>query len=765
LSGSVNANGPWHVEQAQIRFDLDITAPPSTPAAGVLVVLPDAGILPRPLPECIVVDAAGNTLSSACVWFNPSEGLGLVFTPPAKSRTATVYVSGGGRFNPWTPGSGFAPGLLLYTQAGMNTLDAARQMAREFPAGKSARCGQVDRIGQVENLFGADDNFVSYYTGWLKIVEPGAYYFATISDEGTQCFINNQPVAEWLGKHDPQEGRKGQHGGSITLRPGLHRIEYFHHETDGGQLAQLVWKKPGTADDALPETVPPTAFVSSGKARIVAATTRSGAPLAFIEDTPQSYLWAGDAPVFLYEFNVGGGAGVAGNSRFSWQFGPDQKAAGPNIPWLFEGERPGQVILLAQSDAGTSRAQRAIRLDTYPRRASPLHPPDRQAYRNALLFRCRSVLPVSQPPCRDWSENLWATLLAVVEPFEDNAVMIEIFERSRPQVLQRPVTERHRLEDIFYDTLRLQADDATPERVLSWLDRLATQETDKSRAFHWQLQRVECLLHEAGNADAARALTEKLRPVAAQLGGPHPARVLVRLGDIHRLQGRHDEAQTIYSQAQDLYRQQPDRIPAPRPGRQPPVIRTLEDIHRDMLRRDTNAPPAGQPPPARATEQPGALPLNDWRSEAVRVTTYHETVKNLVSQQYYYEARDVLARWELEFPLSKLTGDYPLAEGIFLAAVGDNERAVATLSAYRRGVDISNFLPDAMSIELDCLVRLERFDAVKELATDIQKRLPTHPVAVKAGQYRAAIERGQPPKLPAAGPAARRKKDRMAGRP
>jgi TolA-binding protein len=187
----------------------------------------------------------------------------------------------------------------------------------------------------------------------------------------------------------------------------------------------------------------------------------------------------------------------------------------------------------------------------------------------------------------------------------------------------------------------------------------------------------------------------------------------------------------------------------------------LEDIRREMLRRDTNAPAPNQPAPAKPTQdQPDALPLNDWRSEAVRVTTYHETVKNLVNQRYFYEARDVLARWELEFPLSKLTGDYPLAEGLFCAAVGDDERAVATLSAYRRGVDISNFLPDAMSIELDCMVRLEQYDAVKELAADIQKRFPTHPVAVKAGQYRSAIERGQPPKLKSPVPNKQRKKSR-----
>jgi hypothetical protein len=65
-------------------------------------------------------------------------------------------------------------------------------------------------------------------------------------------------------------------------------------------------------------------------------------------------------------------------------------------------------------------------------------------------------------------------------------------------------------------------------------------------------------------------------------------------------------------------------------------------------------------------------------------------------------------------------------------AVGGWERALRVLKAYRGGVEISSFLPEAMSMELDCLKELKRPDDLKALAREIVKRFPAHPVAEKA---------------------------------
>jgi TolA-binding protein len=53
---------------------------------------------------------------------------------------------------------------------------------------------------------------------------------------------------------------------------------------------------------------------------------------------------------------------------------------------------------------------------------------------------------------------------------------------------------------------------------------------------------------------------------------------------------------------------------------------------------------------------------------------------------------------------------------------------------YRKGVDVSSSLPEAMELELDCLCRLKQEAEARELASDIRKRFPNHPVAERARQ-------------------------------
>jgi hypothetical protein len=192
---------PWPVAPAELRFELEITSQPSEPCAGVVVLLPDGGLLPRAAPGATVLDAAGNELPNECLWHNPAEGLALVFTPPANGKKVWVYFRSAGMLRSPTATSPFCPSLVLYTQIGKASLDVARQLARENPPGHAARAGLVDRIASTDNPFGPDDSYSSYFTGWLKPTQSGAYYLATISDDGSECTVDGRVVASWPGTH------------------------------------------------------------------------------------------------------------------------------------------------------------------------------------------------------------------------------------------------------------------------------------------------------------------------------------------------------------------------------------------------------------------------------------------------------------------------------------------------------------------------------------------------------------------------------------
>jgi TolA-binding protein len=113
------------------------------------------------------------------------------------------------------------------------------------------------------------------------------------------------------------------------------------------------------------------------------------------------------------------------------------------------------------------------------------------------------------------------------------------------------------------------------------------------------------------------------------------------------------------------------------------------------------------------------------------------TVRHLIAGGFLFEARDALGRWELEYPLCKVSGDYPLAEAEYHMAAQHYRRALAGLRIYRAGVEISSSLPEAMQLELECLSRLKEKDEAQKLAREILRQFPNHPVANKAREVLA----------------------------
>ncbi len=665
----------WAVPESPIRFELKITDRPSADCAGIVAVLPDGGLLPPGAFSPIVLDGENKKLSAETLWHNPREGFALVFARPTEGDRVTVYLKPGGR--PTGPGSEspFCASLLLYTQVGDASLEAAQRLAAEQPTGKSARFGLVDAIAHMENPFGAEDRYLSYYRGWLDVAKEGAYYFATISDDGSEFRINGNAVAAWPGTHDRSGGAKGQHGKSVTLKAGQYLAEYFHFSTGPTREMHLVWRSPGDSPDALPQTVPASAFVHSGAARIVTAESKSGAPVTAFSSEVAGYLWVQDKPVNLFYLRALFTESHPTNTVYVWDFGDGLQAKGKAVAWLFEGSAPREVTLGAAAGRAGTRSTRSVYAEYTPSRGDANLRSEREDYRVALLWRCRAVTR-NRRPCADWSSDLWATLLAVTWPYEGLDLLRDVFERSRADVLTLKTEDRRYLEDVFVDLLR--RDD--PDRVLPWLERLTKEETDNARRFHWQLTAVDSHLYERDDWKQAKALAESLEGLANAAGPEGAVRLLVRYGDIARLQGKYDDARKLYSQAQDRFQKS----------------------------------------------------RKDWRADAVRQTSFYEMAQAHIEQGLLNEARDVLARWEIEFPLSKLAGDYPIAEAEYYIAAGCRARAARTLRAYRQGVDLTENLPHAMELELECLEKLNRPDQLRELAVDIKKRFPNLELAREA---------------------------------
>lgn len=707
LVGAGTAAETWPAG-AVLRVEAAVVEQPSDRVAGVLVTLPDGGVLPPPPVGWKVFDSSGRELASVCVWHNPAEGIGLVFEPPSSPSPVTIYL-GGPLPSPSAAAAELKPSLLLYTRTGGASLEGAQAMANEVPPGRRARMGRVRFIGHRQNPWGPDDDYESWYTGWLRVKGAGPTRFCTISDDGSILKLDGQTIAQWPGIHSRDPGRKGEFGSSVNLRPGFYRVDYFHFEASGDQEAHACWKPPDTKSDALPVTIPESAFLHSGRAEIRSAISRDGGVPAFWTWSPVSYLWYGDKPAHVYRFRALLVSTNTPEVSCEWQLGGGLVVRQPEFLWIIEGHEPVPVTLTVRAGGARSRSTRQVELDTTPPRASVENAQHRLAYRRALLTRCEAS-PATQRPCAGWSSGLWTLLLQVLEPYRGGALLKAIFERSRPDVLALPDADRRSLEDQYVEILRY----SDREAAARWLERLEQEEKDPGRKAYWKGRAVEFYLYDMEDTNTARRLAENL--LAA--GGTEAGRMAaLRLGDIERLAGRSDEARSWYARAQDL----------PRPAPSPDGEKSTETLPK---RRGGRSEPRSVSTELQRSRTVGSPP-EPWKAQAVRASSYYRTVHNLIEKGAYPEARQTLEEWEQELPLSKLDGDYSLAEAEYFRAIGDLRRALKILQAYRRGVAMSAFLPAVMEKEAECWLTLGRTDQVRALADRMERQFPGHPASQK----------------------------------
>ena len=677
---------PWHLATADLRFEMSISNRPREAVAGIIAVVPDGGILPRSKFKPTVVDSTGKPLKSETLWHNPNEGLALVFEPPA-TDSVFIYIqpsSAGLKFV-----SAFRPSLLLYVCNGNAGLKQAHALANHAPVGKDIYFAVVDRIFHSILPVGRDENTSSYYTGWLSSPKPGKTYFYTLSCDGSEFFIDGKLIHSWPGRHNRLGGQRGEHGKWVNITPGLHKVDYFHFSHGWiGRESQLGWHLPGTPmtdDPKAPGKKRPTVnpleaedFVHSGTAVLVKAESRKW-PVALFSFTWESFIRSYEDPVCLFRFHVIGDDASQADTTCEWDFGNHQKVKGKEAVWLYAGKGNQKITLTVSRGHHASKCTRTF----FPKSMDPDNDPPllfvtnaetRLLYSQAFLNMCRAVPTGSQRPCKTWSASLWTGLLAVAESPLTIPLLTDIFERSRPDILKLPSALRGSLEDIFFDALR-QTNQAAAR---TWLDRLEKEERDPGRAGYWKAARVEYYLYDVNDLKKARIAAMQFMNSAG--ASSQSALAMIRMGDVERLSGNMEQARRLYGKAQE-------------------------------------------------TRQSGS---NNWKIMAVHEAAFYATVQSLIQQEALTEARQTLDQWERELPLSKLSGDYPLAEARYFMALKHYQRALKILSGYRKSVDLTNYLPEAMKLEFRCLALLGQHDAALDLARLIIKRLPNHPLAEEA---------------------------------
>lgn len=704
----------WAVAAAAVRVEITVRQAPDHPDLGVIAKIPNGGLLPGKFHQVEVRDAEGKVLESIIAADSFSDGLAVCFAAPPEGSRAFIYITPLGSPPPKPANSRLIPSTLFFTKNGRASLDIAKRMARDYPPAQGANFDLWSfGIGSMVNPFGPDDDFSTWIVSAFVLEKRERIYFCTISDEGSEFAINGKTIHSWPGIHTRHAGAKGQRGDWVTLEPGVHRIDYFHFEKSGPQEINLCWKRPGMeTKDGLPEHV--TGVSRSGVASIRAIDFKDGRKGGMIEGSNDrlGYFWVGEKPLVRFALSYSGVAATE-KQQVYWEIPPNKRTAEPRIDWLVSGDPDlisYPVTLAVSNAAGIARTTVNLRCFWTPPALSLDTQEDRLRMRHAFYSMLRAV-PAPHDPCGDWSNDHWGLLEELLEPYRAGPILLEIFNRAFDTLQKRPPAQRWAFEDRFVEALRLQRND---KLLLEWIAKLEKNEKNNARKFRWKDEGVCALLFDVGDLDKAQHEMVFLKESA--IGQDQTQVAALRAGDLERAMGNGDAALKHYRDAQERYRSSNKTGVAG--GR-------LSYIGARKKESTTNSV---------AKAKRGGLQslssqrkIDDWKVYTVHDASMYTTIMSFLQQDALPEAFQKLADWESESPISKLAGDYPMAEARVYMAVEDYRRAINALAAYRKNVTMSAQLADAMKLEIDCRRRVNDLVTIKEIAAEFLKSFPGHP--------------------------------------
>ena len=108
--------------------------------------------------------------------------------------------------------------------------------------------GTTDVISQ--KVKQREEKYALQFDGYIKIDKDGVYHFSTISDDGSQLFIDNEEVVNNGGEHGTLEA-----SGDAALRKGFHKIKVTYFDGGGVNDLKAFWQKGDEQKEEIPANV------------------------------------------------------------------------------------------------------------------------------------------------------------------------------------------------------------------------------------------------------------------------------------------------------------------------------------------------------------------------------------------------------------------------------------------------------------------------------------------------------------------------------
>ncbi|MBM4038941.1 MAG: tetratricopeptide repeat protein [Planctomycetes bacterium] len=609
----------------------------------------------------------------------------------AAKAKGTVHVYYGGKTEgpplPSIPAGNWEPklSLLLYTMpCPGGALDSHRPIQAAVRGGNFHGLGFVQSIFHGVNPFGPDTLFASYYVGYLKIEKPGRYRIYTASGEASFVFLDGSPLCEWPGHHDAHGGRQGQHGADKHLAKGEYRIEYYHAKTQGETCMMLGWTPPGEEGW---KVIPESAWLHTPTARAEAPERRGNAPLAAFTWEQADQLLLDRKPETRNPKPETKGAkeppkaepaDIEQFTRVTFHTRCRNVPAKAKVVWDYgdgsAGTGEGKEHIYVGDGPFTAVArivgEDGKPLDSYAAIVTPV-----PALKNfTILDRDavrRYVDVIVATDVSKLPERTMSALWELVETEED-------VERIRPftDAYANSIGIKSHAGWHAADRLALAVSVKDPQRALRIYAELVPQAPTKLDAARIQMERIELVLHKLKKPEAALELA---RGIIRTRSGLEERIAATKIGDVYRAQGDFAKAEEAYRDAQKITYAEADR-----------------------------------------------------RVIAVQQGGYLETVWSHIENGALRAAREGLVKWEIDYPIGKLSGDLILMTAKYFDRVGEPDRALAELEALVKLNPLTPYLPDATLLMARAHRKLGNAAKARELVEKVMTEFPKSRAAQQA---------------------------------
>ena len=723
----LQAADEWRVADAVYRYKLDLVNNPTHPSAGYFVHLPVANLLRGVAPSTVVTTVEGKVIPSYVLWHNAESGFSMVFAAPdGRAKEVYVYVQTNRAPQLWDPASGLTPSAILCTQPYVDGFSAALALGglgRVEPNVSTINHEGVRRapfsIGG--DLTGRPRPGAFYFLTYVEATEAGNYWVAPFISEG-QCRILIDGA-----KLDPRERSKkwGGTGAVVNLTKGLHCVEVFQTASGTGPYADekhqqglmyLAWHPPSEkirTKDSDARVINDSEMVRSGACAIIAVEAKNGAPVAMATATPGDCYWfENEEPVILYDLSAVT-AGQPADTTYTWTFAKGSMVVGDKAQWLFPGFSENTVTLTAKNAAGTSTC--VVPVFSFSTKKTSLDKAEsRDAYRKVLSAMLKAY-PRSPDPVADWSSAWWNNLMRTADGGADDPILIQLFTDHLDGLKRINPAQLFTLQDLLLDLTQRQK----PSETLQWLRKFQAGAPTTTRKSELIEREGELQLFFFDDFKQA----EQSFTWVASLSGELAERAKIRLGDLALRQGDLNKATSFYADVQKRARARRNAT--------------------SFFTTDLARPPV-QGAPSQTGASIFAKPAtgSEKKRGPLQEVSFSENVRTLTDDNYLTEARQALLAWELEFPLSKISGDFILRESALYLKMGDWRRARPMLEAYCREIDASSFLPGAASMLIASVQAGGEAPSASLIETieKVKGRLKYHPVAEELERFLSAAK-------------------------